>query len=276
MRTPMSTVPPIALTPNDLALQVGELADAAVGANDGRVVVVAVEAERQQLVDDGDRHARLVERVGHRERRGEAAVELAGDQRRHRVAAAGEPHPFDLVGLAEVLQDLGLLLHEEVRADRDVGADADLDLLLRDGGIARENGGANTHECEQVLRLHRFFPLSWSVPRPPAQRALDDDLRIDDAAVLDDPAAEHHGGDAHRHVAVSARGAASSTTRLSKTSRLSWPGVPLALSLPGRVYGSGDDKSCRPRGYPHMAVGLVVRSLPRRTHRPSCLHRRYK
>jgi hypothetical protein len=34
------------------------------------------------------------------------------------------------------------------------------------------------------LRLHRFFPLSWSAPSSLTPRALDDDLRIDDAVIL--------------------------------------------------------------------------------------------
>jgi hypothetical protein len=114
-----------------LALQVRGCLDPAVGANDGGIVVMAIESEGQQLMHDQDRHARLVDRIRHWKRRREAAVDLAGDERRHGVAAAGEANPFDFVRLAIILENVLLLLHEQVRTDRDVRPDADLDLLLR-------------------------------------------------------------------------------------------------------------------------------------------------
>src|SRR6185503_16996738 len=151
--------------------EVGELGNAAVGAHHCRIVVVAVEAEGEQLVDDGDRHARLEERVGQREWSSEATVELARNQRGRCIAATGEAYPLHVVGLAHVLQHLGLFLHEEVGADRDVGADPDLHPLLRDRGTAHEDGRANTHYCEKALRLHRVLPGMCLVPNSSRARA---------------------------------------------------------------------------------------------------------
>ena len=91
---------------------------------------------------DGHRHARLEQRIGQRERGCEASVKLAGDERRHGITAAGEADPFDVIALAHVFEHIGLLLHEQMRADRDMCADADLDFVLSECRLAYENGSA--------------------------------------------------------------------------------------------------------------------------------------
>jgi hypothetical protein len=144
-----------------LALQVGELADAAVGPHHGGVVIVPVETEGEQLVHDGDRYARLENRVGHGKRRGKAAIQFSGHQRRRCVSAAGEAYPLDLVGLAEVLHHLGLFLHEEMGADRDVGADPELRLFLG-GSNTRKKHGNGRDQRDETVTLHEGPPLDCS------------------------------------------------------------------------------------------------------------------